>query len=194
VPDEDPETVAPVFDLWAFAGRKTICHDGSRLTLKLTRYGRSWQLGIARTLAAAEPFIFAIAPDERAEARLREAEQALPAFVSRQTGLVRARFSAEPIITMQSLQALDGHRAGASERDIAIALFGERIVMEKWHSDSELRARVRYLLQRSRAVMNGGYRRLLWGTAARRAGEFPMPATDPSGRKPARRDSPSSAG
>ena len=73
-------------------------------------------------------------------------------------------------------------------------LADERIVKENWHSDSELRARVRYLIRRSRILMNGGYRRLLWGTAARRAGEFPMPDAVPSGRKPAGRNSPYTAG
>lgn len=192
--DEDPETTAPIFDIWAFAGRKAICHDGRRLALKLTRHGRSWRVQIAETLTAAAPFTFAIAPDERAEARLREATQMLAATSGPQPGRVGVRRSAEPIITMQSLQALDGHLAGASERDIAITLFGERIVMEKWHSDSELRARVRYLIRRGRTIMNGGYRRMLWGTAARRASEFPIPASLLAGRKPARRDSPSAAG
>lgn len=193
-PDDDPDTISPLFDPWRFPGRKTIGHDGFRLALKLSRYGRSWHVHIADTLDAAEPFIFAVAPDERASARLREANDMLTMITGRHAGFVGRRGSLEPVITMQSLQALDGHLAGASERDIAIAIFGERIVKEKWHSDSELRAKVRYLMRRGRALMNGGYRRLLWGTAARRAGEFPVPATLPTGRKPAGQDSPSAAG
>ena len=193
VRDEDPETASPVFDPWSFPGRKALGHDGFRLALKLTRHGRSWHIHIAG-LDATEPFTFTAAPDERAGARLREAKDMLATIAGRQAGFVSRRGSTEPIITMQSLQALDGHLAGASERDIAIAIFGERIVKENWHSDSELRARVRYLIRRSRILMNGGYRRLLWGTAARRAGEFPMPDAVPSGRKPAGRNSPYTAG
>lgn len=193
-PDDDPDTVSPVFDLWRFPGRKAIGHDGCRLALKLTRHGRSWHVHIAASLDAAEPFTFTAAPDERASARLREAKDMLAMIANRHVGIVGRRGSAEPIITMQSLQALDGHLAGASERDIAIAIFGGRMVKEKWHSDSELRARVRYLIRRGRMLMNGGYRRLLWGAAARRAGELPMPVAVPAGRKPTGRDSPYTAG
>ena len=194
MPDEDPETASPAFDPWRFPGRKAIGHDGCRLALKLTRLGRSWHVHVAAGLDAAKPFTFSVAPDERAGARLREAKDMLATIAGRHAGFVSRRGSAEPIITMQSLQALDGHLAAASERDIAIALFGERTVRENWHSDSELRAKVRYLIRRGRILMSGGYRRLLWGAAARRAGEFPMPAAIPAGRKPAGRDSPYTAG
>lgn len=193
-PDDDPDTDAPIFEPWGFPGRKALGHDGRRLALKLTRHGRSWHIHIAGALNAAEPFTFAVAPDERAGARLREAKDMLAVIAGRHAGVVGLRGSAEPIITMQSLQALDGHHAGASERDIAIAIFGERIVKEKWHSDSELRARVRYLIRRSRAMMNGGYRRLLWGAAARRAGDLAMPGVHSAGRRPAAPDSPYTAG
>ena len=194
VPDEDPEGTSPIFDPWRFPGRKAIGHDGCRLALKLTRHSRSWHVNIAASLDVPEPFTFTASPDDRASARLREAKDMLAMIAGREAGFVGRCGSAEPIITMQSLQALDGHLAGASERDIAIVIFGERMVKEKWHSDSELRARVRYLIRRGRAMMNGGYRRLLWGTAARRAGEFPMPVSAPAGRKPAGKDSPYAAG
>lgn len=192
VPEEEPEVAAPIFDLWTFPGRKTIGHDGSRLALKLHQRSRSWHLHIAAALDAGMPFTFAHAPDERAGARLREAHEMFAVISGQRADLVGRRPSAEPIITMQSLQALDGHLAGASERDIAIMLFGARMVTEKWHGDSELRARVRYLIRRGRNLMNGGYRSLLWGAAARRASAFSMPAT--AGRKPARDVSPYRAG
>lgn len=138
------------------------------------------------------PFMFAIAPDDRAVARLREAREMLTIIAGDVADLAGRRSATEAIITMQSLQALDGHLAGASERDIAIAIFGTRMVTEKWHGDSELRARVRYLIRRGRTGMSGGYRSLLWGAAARRVGAFSMLAT--AGRKRARNDSPYRAG
>lgn len=193
-PDSDPDARSPIFDPWRFPGRKTIGHDGFRLALKLSPHGRSWHVYIAAGLDSAEVFTFAVAPDERASARLREANDMLAMIAGWNAGFVGRRGSAERVITMQSLQALDGHLAGASERDIAIAIFGERVVEEKWHGDSELRAKVRYLIRRGRLLMNGGYRRLLWGTAARRANNLPMLAAVPSGRKPAGRDSPYAAG
>lgn len=192
MPDEDPETAAPAFDPWTFPGRKAIGHDGRRLALKLCRRGRSWHLHIAGALDTGMPFTFAIAPDDRAGARLREAHEMLTVIAEGAADLAGRRSATEATITMQSLQALDGHLGGASERDIAIAIFGTRMVTEKWHGDSELRARVRYFIRRGRTMMNGGYRSLLWGATARRAGAFSMLAT--AGRKRARNDSPYRAG
>lgn len=138
------------------------------------------------------PFTFAIAPDDRAGARLREAHEMRAVIAGPHGNLVGHRGTAEAIITMQSLQALDGHLAGASERDIAIAIFGQRAVAQKWHGDSEMRAKVRYLIRRGRKLMDGGYRSLLWGEAARRAGPFSMTPTE--GRKSPRDVSPYRAG
>lgn len=194
VPDDGPEIGMPVFDLWAMPGRKALGHDGHRLALKLCRRGRCWHLNIAGALDAGMPFTFAIAPDDRARARLREAQDMLAVIADGPPSFVGARAANEPIITMQSLQALDGHLAGASERDIAIVIFGQRIVAKKWHGDSELRAKVRYLIHRGRNLMNGAYRNLLWGAAARKTSEFSILATATAGRKRARKDSPYRAG
>ena len=63
---------------------------------------------------------------------------------------------------MRALHALDGWLAGASHRDIAIALFGAKRVAEAWSSVSELRAQTRYYIRRARDLMEGGYRKLVW--------------------------------
>ncbi len=194
MPDDEPEAIAPVFDPWAMPGRKVLGHDGSRLALKLCGRGRSWHLHIAGALDAGMPFTFVIAPDDRAAARLREAHEMLAVIAGQRTDLAGQRGATEAIITMQSLQALDGHLAGASERDIAIAIFGTRMVTEKWHGDSDLRARIRYLIRRGHNLMNGAYRNLLWGAVARKAGEFSIPATGTAGRKRAYNNSPYRAG
>lgn len=61
-----------------------------------------------------------------------------------------------------ALVALDGDLAGLSRRDIAIALYGERLVADQWTApDGTMKARVRYAVKRGRALMSGGYRRLL---------------------------------
>src|SRR3546814_7271716 len=70
---------------------------------------------------------------------------------------------------MRALQALDGALAGASQRRIATVLFGEEDVAARWSPDGELRAQVRYLIQRGRAMMEGEYRSLL---ASARGGAF----------------------
>jgi hypothetical protein len=60
------------------------------------------------------------------------------------------------------LQAIDGAAAGASQREIAAALYGGRRVEEHWAPDGDLRARVRYCLRRGRALVDGGYRKLVY--------------------------------
>lgn len=191
VPDDESGVGMPVFDPWAIPGRKALGHDGRRLALKLCQRGRFWHLSIAGALGAGMPFTFAITPDGRAGARLREAQDMMAVIANGPANFAGQRGATEPIITMQSLQALDGYLAGASERDIAIVIFGQRIVAKKWHGDSELRAKVRYLIRRGCNLMSGGYRRFLWGAAARRAGEFTILATATTGRKSTRDISPS---
>ena len=61
-----------------------------------------------------------------------------------------------------ALQAYDGRRAGASRRDIAVALFGDRTVRDDWSGRSDyLRSRVQRLLRTANGLVGGGYRTLL---------------------------------
>lgn len=56
------------------------------------------------------------------------------------------------------LQALDGFLAGASQREIAVVLFGAQRVQADWSDPGDhLRDRVRRAIRRGRALMNGGY-------------------------------------
>jgi hypothetical protein len=60
------------------------------------------------------------------------------------------------------LQALDGFLAGATQREIAVALFGPAVVAREWSNiDGPLRDRVRRAVRRGRDLIEGGYRRLL---------------------------------
>jgi hypothetical protein len=60
------------------------------------------------------------------------------------------------------LQVHDALRAGASQREIACALFGEDRTLADWRSTSDsLRSRVRRLVKEARAMAAGGYRSLL---------------------------------
>ena len=61
------------------------------------------------------------------------------------------------------LVALDGKLAGKSLRLIAVDLFGEARVAKKWFPDGAMRAKVRWRVQKSLALMNGGYRVFLGG-------------------------------
>lgn len=61
-----------------------------------------------------------------------------------------------------ALRAYDAVQAGASHRDIAAALFGEKAVQEDWHGRSDyLRLRVQRLVRMAVKLVNGGYRNLL---------------------------------
>lgn len=64
----------------------------------------------------------------------------------------------------ESLIALDGRLAGASDREIATRLFGQETVAEIWRTgDDALRARTRRRIARGLHLMKGGYRQLLQG-------------------------------
>jgi hypothetical protein len=67
----------------------------------------------------------------------------------------------QPKRLAQMLQALDGSLAGASYREIASAVFGERRVAEDWGRASSLKDATIYLVQSAQALMAGGYRGLL---------------------------------
>jgi hypothetical protein len=76
----------------------------------------------------------------------------------------RSLFSVEAgaVKWSRALQAYDGMLAGASQREIAVALMGEAFVREEWNCRSDfLRARVQRLLQYGRKMVNGGYKAIL---------------------------------
>jgi hypothetical protein len=59
-----------------------------------------------------------------------------------------------------ALIALDGHRAGAKPREIAVVICGRERVERDW-PDRGLRLRVHRAVIRGEALCNGGYRELL---------------------------------
>jgi len=62
---------------------------------------------------------------------------------------------------MQMLRAHDARSAGASQRDIAMLLFGEARVQEDWNGRSDyMRMRVQRLLRAAEDLVWGGYRAL----------------------------------
>lgn len=61
------------------------------------------------------------------------------------------------LLHLRALQVLDAMQAGASHRDIAIALFGLEAVRGEWHADGLLRAQVRHLSARAEGFMRRDY-------------------------------------
>lgn len=63
---------------------------------------------------------------------------------------------------IDKLRVVDAANVGASQRDIAVALFGERRVAAEWSRGSDcLRLRVQRLVREGRRMVGGGYRGLL---------------------------------
>lgn len=64
--------------------------------------------------------------------------------------------------SLVALRVHDALNAGASQRDIAIALFGSERIASDWRAVSDsLRSRVRRLVREARRLAGGGYRGLL---------------------------------
>jgi hypothetical protein len=78
----------------------------------------------------------------------------------------RSLFPRDPAIDrgVDMLRVHDALAAGASQREIGVALFGEERVREHWSGVSDsLRSRVRRLVREARSMASGGYRQLLRG-------------------------------
>ncbi len=175
VPDHDA-TRAEAFSLWNLPGRKTLLHDGGRLLLANMHPGKRVSLALRDGVADGLPFSFAIP----ANARLKTAMRSLPATylaLAQRTQEVQRRLqrpSRAAIFHARALQALDGKQAGASQREIAIELFGESRVRREWEPSSDLRAQVRHLIQRASALADGAYLTLL------KQGDRQRPTESPS--------------
>lgn len=167
--DELPQGAS--FSLWRIAGQKTIFHDGARLSLTTHVKHETLRLSLTHSIHDGGAFAFSIpaSPILRETWSTISRVSALLASQRRQTRLSASRRpSRHALVHMRSLQALDGELAGASHRDIAAVIFGESEVWQRWGTNSELRAQVRYLLRRGRRLVDGGYRRLLTRTSPER--------------------------
>ena len=59
------------------------------------------------------------------------------------------------------LRVLDGVLAGKSQRQIAIDLFGPDTIKADWHDGNRVRSLIRRRIEKSRYLMNVGYRDLV---------------------------------
>jgi hypothetical protein len=85
----------------------------------------------------------------------------LALFVSGRSPGPEPAWTARSLSTRNALIALDGDAAGASYREIARVMFGAAYSDGTWRKKPSLKDGVRHALQRGRAMMAGGYRRLL---------------------------------
>lgn len=166
-PEEGDPAHAARFSVWRIPGRKVLIGDGRRLLLLSIVGRRMLRLAIGAGLREGAPYAYTIRAGPRAKAHWRAVENFIDHMERRHAPreLAIERPSRLAIVHMRTLQALDGVLAGASQREIAAAIFGADRVARDWAPDSELRAQVRHLIRRGRAFMNGEYRSLL-GTAS----------------------------
>lgn len=164
IPDDDPAPEASPFDLWRLPGRKQLQHDGHGLVLAVHWPGCCVRLLLAPELRNGMPHAFAMRACQEPCTRYRDAANDLDQLVAASrcepSASTCPRPSPSAMQALLTLQALDASQAGASLREVAEGLFGSADVASDWHADSALRARVRRLVQRGRALMDGGYREL----------------------------------
>lgn len=163
--DNDDETSdADPFNLWAIPGRKSLRHDGRRLFLTAALGERVLRMAIANNVCDGGSFAYVIRSGPRARARWQAVQEQLASSRATEPAkpyTVIVRPGRLALLHMRALQALDGVLAGASHREIAMAIFGDQRVTEGWHADSELRAQVRHLIRRGEAFRHGDYRSLV---------------------------------
>ena len=151
------------FSIWHLAGRKSLLGDGADLQLILQSSPRSAQLHVADRLCAGDRFAYQIPAGAAQGAALRTvaAFHALHSVPSGGRQRLAERPGRTDLFHARALQVLDGLAAGASQRELATAIFGEAAVARGWRPDGALRAQVRYLIRRGRAMMAGEYQSLI---------------------------------
>lgn len=151
------------FSIWHLAGRKSLLGDGADLQLMIRSSPQTAQLHIADRLCAGDRFAYQIPAGAAQGAALRTvaAFHALHGVPSAGRQRAAHRPGRTDLFHARALQVLDGLAAGASQRELATAIFGNATVARNWRPDGALRAQVRYLIRRARAMMAGEYRSLI---------------------------------
>jgi hypothetical protein len=124
----------------------------------------SWRVHVADGLSADDRIAIAIPVDEFARRRVVAADRFIVDLKAK-SAETRKRLSVSnraDRFHCSVLQAIDGAAAGATHRQIAVAIYGQRRVSASWTPDGDLRARIRYFLKRGGALVNGGYRALIY--------------------------------
>ncbi|WP_418025816.1 DUF2285 domain-containing protein (plasmid) [Paracoccus sp. TD-10] len=123
--------------------------------------GRSLHLLRLAGVAERAPLAVVIPLDTDGLDRIEAATRLLCALMRRSVPPDRRLTERQRQRARRMLQAVDGRMSGASYRDIAQALYGpDRVGEESWKT-SALRDAVMGFVRDARAMIGGGYRRLL---------------------------------
>ncbi|MBP6892892.1 MAG: DUF2285 domain-containing protein [Pseudacidovorax sp.] len=146
-----------VFDLWRVPGDKQLM-AGPDAVLSVSIGPRHARFLIDAGLSSGAPFVVTVPLTTHLRGQLAAFEAAAGLLEGRTLPAAHARsVGRDGRLHLRALQALDAMQAGASHRDLAVALFGSRAVRADWHADGALRAQVRHLIARAEGFMRGGY-------------------------------------
>lgn len=152
---------APRLCLWCRTGARRLFHDGRTLRARISA-GAAWlRFGVSPDLGDGGAYAYRLPAGAGAEPARLAAMATIAALEQPRPSAAVRPARRDALVRMRTLAAIDGAALGASERDIGILLFGCERIGAAWSSDSSLRAQVRYLLQRGRNLVAGGYRDLL---------------------------------
>ena len=164
--DADSETR---LNLWHIPGRKDLAVLPDGLALQARDGARCLRARLDAGVLAGAPAQCVVPLDARIHTQAalltvfaarfapRRASAARPVASATRMAADAARVNQASLRHLRALQALDGVRAGASQRLIAEVLYGSDRVREEWQADSALRAHLRHSLARALALMRGGY-------------------------------------
>lgn len=146
------------FDLWRVSGRKRLTLVDDDLALTVEQHRRHLQISLDAGLVDGAGYFCTVPLTAGLPSRLDELHGQLKILDGRTPHSSPTQpVSRSALLHLRALQAFDAAQAGASQRSIAIALFGPEVVSRRWQADSELRAQVRHLLRRATAYVAGDY-------------------------------------
>jgi len=151
------------FSLWKLLGHKSLVEEGTGLRLIIKSSAKAVQVRLGGRLSEGDRFAYQIPAggDDRAAWAVLTTFRALTPLSGSGRELSCERPGRADLFHVRALQVLDGLAAGASQRELAVALFGSAAVARGWQPDGALRAQVRYLIGRARALIVGEYRSLI---------------------------------
>ena len=161
VPLEEAPPGNSRFDLWTVPGKKTLSHDGRRLILSLRGWGCGMRIALDTHLCDGNAFGYVMPSPAPTVQPAKRFDTMISSSAGRGARASATAVGRDAIMHMRTLQALDGVRSGASQREVASALFGVDQAMALWIPDGELRARIRHYIRRGRELMSGAYMHML---------------------------------
>ena len=149
------------FSLWRLVGRKVLFEGEDGLRLAGNAPGRDMNIRLGEYLSDGDRFAYQIpaVADERAAWNAVKSFRGLTVACGGEHEALRRPGRAD-LFHARALQVLDGLAAEATQRELAVALFGSAAVARGWQPDGTLRAQVRYLIRRAVVLMEVEYRTL----------------------------------